>query len=78
VQAIVAALALVPVSLLPALDLLAGPIYIVGALLLSGIYVYYSTRFVLERSEVSARQLLRASLVYLPALLALFMLVPLI
>ena len=78
VQAIVAALALVPVSLLPALDRLAGPLYIVAALALSGIYLYYSTQFFLERSEGSARRLLRASLVYLPALLALFMLVPLI
>jgi heme o synthase len=78
VQAMVAALALLPVSLLPVLDRLAGPVYIAGALLLSGIYLYYSIQFFLERSEDSARRLLRASLVYLPALLALFMLVPLI
>ena len=78
VQAIVAALALLPVSLLPALDRLAGPVYIAGALVLSGLYLYFSTQFFLQRSEVSARRLLRASLVYLPALLGLFMLVPLI
>jgi protoheme IX farnesyltransferase len=78
VQAMVAAVALLPVSLLPVLDRMAGPVYIAGALLLSGIYLYYSIQFFLERSEDSARRLLRASLVYLPALLALFMLVPLI
>jgi protoheme IX farnesyltransferase len=78
VQAVVAALALLPVSLLPALDRPAGPVYIAGALLLSGVYLYFSTQFFLQRSELSARRLLRASLVYLPALLALFMLVPLI
>ncbi len=78
VQAMVAAVALLPISLLPVLDRMAGPVYIAGALLLSGIYLYYSIQFFLERSEDSARRLLRASLVYLPALLALFMLVPLI
>jgi protoheme IX farnesyltransferase len=78
VQAIVAALALVPVSLLPVFDHFAGPEYIAGALLLSGLYLYYSTRFFLERSDRSARRLLRASLVYLPAIMGLFMLVPLV
>jgi heme o synthase len=78
VQAIVAALALLPVSLLPALDRLAGPVYIAGALGLSGIYLYYSTQFFLDRSETTARRLLRVSLVYLPALLGLLMLVPLV
>jgi protoheme IX farnesyltransferase len=77
VQSIVAATALLPVSLLPALAGLAGAWYFAGALMLSGVYLYYSTQFFLERSEPSARCLLRASLVYLPALLGLLILAPL-
>jgi protoheme IX farnesyltransferase len=78
VQAVVAGLALLPISLLPVLDQAAGPVYIGGALLLSGVYLHFSARFLAERSETSARRLLRASLVYLPALLGLYMLVPLV
>jgi protoheme IX farnesyltransferase len=78
VQAIVAALALLPVSLLPMADGLAGSWYPACALALSGAYFYFSVRFYLERSEVSARRLLRASLVYLPALLGLLMTLPLL
>jgi protoheme IX farnesyltransferase len=78
VQAVVAALALLPVSLLPVIDSLAGPVYITGALLLGGVYLYCSLRFFRERSDRSARQLLRASLVYLPAIMGLFILVPLV
>jgi protoheme IX farnesyltransferase len=78
VQSVVAALALLPLSLLPALDGFAGPWYFAGALALSGAYLYYSCQFFLDRSERSARRLLRASLVYLPALLGLLMLAPLI
>jgi protoheme IX farnesyltransferase len=77
VQSIVAALALLPVSLLPALDGFAGRWYFAGALVLSGVYLYYSTRFFLDRSEPTARRLLRVSLIYLPALLGLLMLAPL-
>jgi protoheme IX farnesyltransferase len=76
VQSIVAAMALLPVSLLPVLDGFAGRWYFSGALVLSGVYLYYSTQFFLDRSEPAARRLLRASLVYLPALLGLLMLAP--
>lgn len=75
-QSIVAAMALLPVSLLPALAGFAGAWYLAGALMLSAVYLYYSTRFFLDRSEPSARRLLRASLIYLPALLALLILAP--
>jgi protoheme IX farnesyltransferase len=77
IQSIVAAMALLPVSLLPALDGFAGGWYLAGALLLSGVYLYFSVQFFLDRSEPSARRLLRASLVYLPALLGLLILAPL-
>jgi protoheme IX farnesyltransferase len=78
VQAIVAAIALLPVTLLPSLDASAGGWYLAGALALSGLYLYFALRFWAARTDRSARHLLRVSLVYLPVLLALLALVPLI
>ncbi len=77
VQAVVAAIALVPVTLLPLLHF-AGPVYLLGAVLLGSCYLLRSYQFFAARDEESARRLLRTSLVYLPALLGLFMLVPLV
>ena len=68
---------LVPVSLVPILEH-AGPIYFAAALVLGLVYLAASAMFCLRRDERSARTLLRISLVYLPALLVLFMLVPLV
>jgi heme o synthase len=76
-QAVVAALALVPVSLVPILQH-AGPVYFVVASALGLIYFAAAALFCRWRDERSARRLLRISLVYLPALLLLFMLVPLV
>ena len=76
-QAIAAALALVPVSLVPILQH-AGPVYFVAASALGLIYFAAAAVFCRWRDERSARRLLRISLVYLPALLLLFMLVPLV
>ena len=63
-------LALVPAALVPTLIGLAGPIYFVTALVLSGGLLW--TAIVLKRtgSLADARRLLLASLIYLPALLA--------
>jgi protoheme IX farnesyltransferase len=74
-QAIVAALALLPVSLAP-VTLFAGPVYFAVAAALSFLYFVFSVQFCLNRDEPSARRLLRVSLVYLPALLLLFVLIP--
>jgi protoheme IX farnesyltransferase len=68
-QALVAALALVPVSLLPALISFAGPTYFVWALVLSLGQLLCAAAFLLRMNEYTARTLLRASLIYLPALL---------
>jgi protoheme IX farnesyltransferase len=76
-QAVVAALALLPVSLVPAL-LHAGPVYFAAAIGLGLVYFGSSVRFCVRRDDASARWLLRASLVYLPALLFMIMLVPLV
>ena len=68
-QAVAAALALVPVSLLPALISFAGPTYFVWALLLSLGQLLCAAAFLLRMNDFTARVLLRASLIYLPGLL---------
>jgi len=66
-QAVVAALALVPVSLIPALSPLSGSpaVYCCWTLILGACQALAAVRFLLRRDEHSARWLLRASLVYL-------------
>ena len=70
------ALALIPAGLLPAVVGLAGPLYFAGALALGLFYLVYAVRFWSEVSDPSARRLLRASFVYLPAILLLLLLNP--
>ena len=76
IQAVQAALLLVPVSLIPVLLPLSGSvmIYFVGALILSLGQLACAAAFLYTCELQSARRLLRASLVYLPALLLLLML----
>ncbi|HEV3003647.1 MAG TPA: heme o synthase [Pirellulales bacterium] len=76
-QAVLAALALVPVSLLPAVAGFAGPIYFFWALALGVGQLACASAFLVCRDDASARVLLRASLVYLPALLMWLMMGPL-
>jgi heme o synthase len=70
-QSVLPALGLFVVATIPALRGQTGLIYFAGALVLGGIFLYYSARFALQRSVASARQLLFASILYLPALFAL-------
>jgi protoheme IX farnesyltransferase len=70
-QAVLGAAALLPASLLPALAGLSGGLYVAGALLLGAWFVKQAFSFALRRTAASARHLLRASLLYLPAVLAL-------
>jgi heme o synthase len=76
-QAAFHALALVPAGLMPSVVGLAGGYYFAGALLLGLFYLVYSVRFWSDVSDVSARRLLRASFLYLPAILALLLMNPL-
>ncbi len=69
VQAVLYAVALVPMSLLPVLIGLSGAVYGVAALLLGGAYVAASVQFFVRADLPSARRLFRASLLYLPILL---------
>jgi heme o synthase len=73
-QSLVASLALIPLSLIPAVTAASGRAYSVGALILGSIFLYYSARFAFHRSHIAARRLLTASIVYLPAVFVLTML----
>ena len=73
-QSAAVSVALIPLSLIPALTGESGLVYAVGALILGSIFFYYSGRFAFHRSNVAARQLLTTSIVYLPAVFILMML----
>jgi protoheme IX farnesyltransferase len=71
---------LIPVSLLPSLMGMAGRIYMVGAVVLGGALLYFGVRLaflnlpiVSAQSKMRARQLLQATVIYLPLLFALMM-----
>jgi len=73
-QSLAASLVLIAVTLVPAISGKMGPIYFAGALVLGTMFAFYSARLVFQRSNVSARRLLLASIVYLPAIFILMML----
>ncbi|MFQ5990422.1 MAG: heme o synthase, partial [Candidatus Methylomirabilales bacterium] len=64
-------LALLAVGLLPTLIGFAGPVYFFGAIVLGLMFLGCGISLAISRSEASARLLLFASLVYLPAQLGL-------
>lgn len=70
-QAVLSALALVPVSLLPVMQQLGGGLYFGWTLALGLGQLACAVAFLLERNDHTARWLLRASLIYLPTLLLL-------
>jgi heme o synthase len=65
---------LLPVSLLPALLGVTGMIYFYGALVLGLLFLASSVRAALSKSNQHARQLLLASVIYLPLLFGLMVL----
>lgn len=66
-QTVLPLLALVLLSLLPAL-MGEAKFYLIGALLLGAGFLYCAAQFVFCRSNPAARRLLAASIIYLPAL----------
>jgi protoheme IX farnesyltransferase len=64
---------LVPVSLIPHQLGMSGNLYVTGALLLGLTYFYFGMRIARERTLVRARQVLMASIVYLPLLYSLML-----
>jgi protoheme IX farnesyltransferase len=75
-QAVVTALMLIPVSLLPSVIDSAGWLYFYWALALGTAQWACAVWFMLRLDECSARVLLRASLIYLPSLLLMLILGP--
>ncbi|HXL82300.1 MAG TPA: heme o synthase [Pyrinomonadaceae bacterium] len=65
---------LLPVSLLPTLLGTAGKIYFVGAIVLGLLFLYFGLRAAFSKSRQAARQLLLASVIYLPLLFILMVL----
>jgi protoheme IX farnesyltransferase len=73
-QTLVPSLALLAVSLVPTVNGESGLVYFFCALILGSIFFYYSGRFAFSKSNVAARQLLAASIPYLPAVFILMIL----
>ena len=73
-QSFVASLVLLAVSLVPAIYEKSRLVYFAGALTIGTIFSYYSARLALRKSNSAARQLLVASILYLPAIFVLMML----
>jgi protoheme IX farnesyltransferase len=65
---------LVPVSFLPFAVKLAGIIYLAGAAVLGAVFLYYAVRAAFGRTARQARELLLASVLYLPVLFGLMVL----
>ena len=65
---------LLPVSLLPTLLGTAGKIYFGGAIVLGLLFLYFSLRAAFSKLRQAARQLLLASVIYLPLLFILMVL----
>ncbi|HKB35572.1 MAG TPA: heme o synthase [Gemmataceae bacterium] len=73
-QMVVYSLALIPASFALVLQGTAGPVYLLGALALGLGFLRCAAGFARDPSEARARRVLKASLVYLPGLLALLLL----
>ncbi len=67
-------LTLIPVSFAPVVQGVAGPLYLLGAVALGAGFLATAGRFARGPSVAQARRVLRASLIYLPGLLALLLL----
>ena len=65
---------LIPVSLVPKYLAMAGNWYLFGALALGLYFLYAGTRVMMDRTVPRARQVLLASVVYLPVLYGLLVL----
>ncbi len=66
-------LLLVPVTIIPALMGDVGHSYILGAVVLGILFLYYALRLASGRSNALARRVLMASIIYLPLVYALMM-----
>ena len=65
-QIVLYASTLIPISLFPVLLGMSGKIYLVGSLILGGWFLYTGVRVAFDRTNVRARRVLLASVIYLP------------
>jgi len=73
-QIVLYASTLIPVSLFPVFLGMSGKIYLVGALLFGGWFLYTGVRVAFDRTNQRARQVLLASVIYLPVIYGLMVL----
>jgi protoheme IX farnesyltransferase len=73
-QSAASSLVLIPVSLIPAIAGRSSLAHCAGVSLAGWIFLWYSVRFAYSKSNTAARQLLAASIIYLPVVFVLFML----
>ena len=73
-QIVIYGIALIPVSLVPAMLGMSGRLYLIGALLLGLWFLYSGVRVALERTLVRARGVLITSVLYLPLIYGLMLL----
>jgi heme o synthase len=73
-QTLGVSLVLIPVSLIPALTRHPGLAYLAGGVVMGSIFCYYGASFAIRKSNLAARKLLAASIIYLPAIWILMML----
>ncbi len=65
-QIVLYASTLIPVSIFPVLFGMSGRVYLVGALVLGAFFLYTGVRVAFDRTKTRARQVLLASVIYLP------------
>lgn len=75
-QIVLYASTLIPVSIMPVLLGMTGKIYLVGALLLGGWFLYTGVRVAFDLSNIRARKVLLASVIYLPLIYVLMVFDP--
>ncbi|MCE2503708.1 MAG: heme o synthase [Chlorobi bacterium] len=68
-QILLYAAVLLPISMIPTLVGISGPVYFFGAAILGLLFLWLSFRFALTRENRSAKHLFHFSLIYLPILL---------
>jgi protoheme IX farnesyltransferase len=73
-QIILYATTLIPISLLPVIFGMSGKIYLVGAMILGLWFLYTGVRVAFDRTNVRARHVLLASVIYLPMIYGLMVL----
>jgi protoheme IX farnesyltransferase len=73
-QIVVCSVLLIPASMAPSFLAMSGKFYLIGALAMGLVFLYAGLRVAVTRTTVRARQVLLASVVYLPLLYGLMLL----